>query len=102
VDAAALVSAILSSPAPVLVDFSAARHGSTALERVARARAGEIVVLHVNPGEEPAAAEAYSIQTTPTLVLFSGGAEVARRTGIPEAAELRAWLEAARAVPALR
>ena len=54
VDAAALVSAIRSSPAPVLVDFSDAP--SVALDGVARACAGELVVLRVHPSSEPAAA----------------------------------------------
>jgi thioredoxin 2 len=95
VDAAALVSALRASPAPVLVDFEGRDTAAPAVEGLARARAGEILVLRVDPGEEPAAAAAYAIQVTPTLVIFSGGSEVARRCGAPAPADVRAWVEAA-------
>jgi thioredoxin 2 len=95
VDAAALVSAIRSSPAPVLVDFSDAP--SVALDEVARACAGELVVLRVHPPSEPAAAAAYRIGPAPTLVLFFGGTEVARRAG-RDPGDLTTWMESAAAV----
>jgi thioredoxin 2 len=93
VDAAALVTTVLSSPAPVLVDFERRETDVPALAAVGMARAGELVVLKVDPGEEPAAAEAYGIRSTPTLVLFSGGAEIARRQG--SAQDVSRWVEAA-------
>jgi thioredoxin 2 len=99
VDAAALVTAIRSSPAPVLVDFAVRDVPIPALDGVARARAGELVVLRVDPGEEPAAAQAYGIRVTPTLVLFRGGNEVARCSETPAGVDLRAWVEAAAPAP---
>jgi thioredoxin-like negative regulator of GroEL len=81
VDAAALVSALRASPAPVLVDFSSDAPPSEALLEQARAFAGSLLVLHVDPAAEPAAAQAFSVGAGPTLVLFEGGAEVARHPG---------------------
>lgn len=96
VDAAALVSAIRSSPAPVLVDFAGRDVALPALDGLARAHAGELVVLRVDPGEERAAADAYAILATPTLVLFQGGSEVARASGLGPT-DMRAWVEEAAA-----
>jgi thioredoxin 2 len=93
VDAAALVTTIRSSPAPVLVDFTGRDLPIPALDGLASARAGEIVVLRVDPCEEPAAAEAYAIRVTPTLVLFQGGSEVARRCDAPGPLDMRTWVE---------
>jgi thioredoxin 2 len=97
VDAAALVTTIRSSPAPVLVDFAGRDLPVAALNGVAHARAGELVVLRVDPCKEPAAAEAYAIQVTPTLVLFQDGSEVARRCDAPGPSDMGAWLEQASA-----
>jgi hypothetical protein len=81
VDAVALASAILCSPAPVLVDFSGGGPTPPELLSQAGALAGEVLVLHVDLGAEPAAAEAYRVAAAPTLVLFSEGTELARRAG---------------------
>jgi thioredoxin-like negative regulator of GroEL len=79
IDSAALVSVILSSPAPVLVGFAAPGERSCAsLDDLASARAGEVVCLQVDTASEPAAAEAYAVAELPTLLLFSGGTEVGR------------------------
>jgi thioredoxin 2 len=93
VDAAALVSAIRSSPAPVLVDFSARGDDLPGVDGVARAEAGRLVVLRVDPACEPAAVEAFSIAGRHTLVLFRRGAEVARGSDDAAATEVRRWLE---------
>ncbi len=96
VDAAALVSAIRCSPAPVLVGFCGA--GSPpVIDSVPHARDGEIVVLAVDTDAEPAAAHAFGIGRSPTVVLFSGGSEVLRAPRVPAAAELTRWVEHARA-----
>ncbi|BDG02001.1 thioredoxin family protein [Anaeromyxobacter oryzae] len=95
VDAAALVTTIRSSPAPVLVDFAGRDVVMPIVDGLARARAGELVVLRVDPGEEPAAAQAYAIRVTPTLVLFQDGSEVARRCDVPGPIDMRTWVEQA-------
>lgn len=94
VDAAALVTALSASPAPVLVDFVGREAPEAELDGVARAYAGELVVLRVDPREEPAAVAAYGIGQTPTRVLFERGAEVCR--GGP-ADGILGWVDRARA-----
>ncbi|HTN50814.1 MAG TPA: thioredoxin family protein [Anaeromyxobacter sp.] len=95
VDATALVSAIRASPAPVLVDFEGREADAPGVDGLARARAGELLVLRVDPGEEPAAAHAFGIEGVPTLVLFREGTEVARRRDLSASAELAAWVAGA-------
>jgi thioredoxin 2 len=99
VDAAALVSAILVSPAPVLVDFTAPGAHRSCLDEVAYARAGELLCLRVDPASEPAATDAYRVHSTPTLVLFSDGCEVARLPAAPPSSEISRWLSATGARP---
>jgi thioredoxin 2 len=94
VDAAALVSAILVSPAPVLVDFTAPGARRSCLDEVASARAGELLCLRVDPASEPAATDAYQVHCTPTLVLFSDGCEVARLPAAAPSSEISRWLAA--------
>ncbi len=94
VDAAALVSAILSSPAPVLVDFTAPGARCSCLDEVASAHAGELLCLRVDPASEPAATDAYRVNRTPTLVLFSDGCEVARLHATQPPGEISRWLSA--------
>ena len=78
IDAAALVTLIASSPAPVLVDFASPGVCASCLDEVASARAGEVLCLRVDTAGEPAAAAAYRVRQTPTVVLFARGAELAR------------------------
>jgi thioredoxin 2 len=80
VDSASLVSAIISSPAPVLVEFTSPDAAAAELEDVAGARAGELLWLRIDARTEPAAAAAYRVQLLPTLMLFSAGSEVGRLT----------------------
>lgn len=78
VDAAALVSLVASAPAPLLVGFAAPGARCACLDEVAPARAGDLLCLSVDTAREPAAAVAYSVHFTPTVVLFDRGAEVGR------------------------
>jgi thioredoxin 2 len=55
--------------APVLDDF-------------ARARAGLVLVIKLDTDRNPQTAERYAIRGIPTLVVFSGGREVAREVGV--------------------
>ncbi len=93
IDAAALVSAILSSPAPLLVGFAAPGSASCAsLDDLARTRAGQIVCLRVDAVAEPAAAVAYSVVELPQLLLFSEGAEVGRLPATLPARDIARWM----------
>jgi thioredoxin 2 len=78
---------VLSAPLPVLVDFFAKWCGPCqwivpTLEEVARARAGELLVVKVDTDEAPEVAEAWSITSVPTVILFREGREVERSRGV--------------------
>ena len=83
---------------PVLVDFWAPWCGpcrvvSPALERLARARAGQLKVVKVNTDSEPALAQRYQVQGIPLIVLMRDGAEIDRRVGALPEPQLAAWLD---------
>jgi len=93
IDGAALVALLLSSPAPVLVDFADAGGRSPALEAVARDAAGEVLCLRVDTTREPGAADAYAVRRAPALVLFDRGREIGRLPATVAAGELSRWVE---------
>ena len=74
------------SPLPILVDFWAPWCGpcrvmAPELAKLARAKAGKIIVAKVNTDEVPAVASRFGIQSIPTLVLFREGREAKRMSG---------------------
>lgn len=83
---------VLQSAIPVLVDFWApwcgpCRMTNPMLERLAREKAGRLVVAKVDVDENPALAGRYQVQAVPTLMLVRNGEVVDRWSGaLPEPA----------------
>ncbi len=91
-DAAAATSAI-----PLIVDFWAAWCGpcrmvAPELEKVARAHAGQWLVVKVNTDQLTDIAERYKIRSLPTLAVIHRGRELARVAGVRPASEIERFV----------
>ena len=88
------------STVPVLVDLWAPWCGpckaiAPALESLAVERAGKLRIAKVNVDEEPAVSARLGVQGIPTMVLYLGGAEIARQVGALPADRIRQWVDGA-------
>jgi thioredoxin 2 len=97
VDGAALDRATSSSPVPVLVDFWASwcgpcRMAAPILDQYGRTHRGEVLVLKLDTERDPAAADRFGIRGIPTFIVFSGGREAARKSGVMQLPQLTQWL----------
>jgi thioredoxin 2 len=83
---------------PVLVDFWApwcgpCRMVSPALERIATELAGRLKLVKVDVDTAPALQQRFSIQSIPTLMVFSHGQVAASQVGAAPADKLGAWVD---------
>ena len=83
---------------PVLVDFYSdscvpCKRMSPVVGDVEDEREGSLSVYKVNINFDTELAEQYDVQSVPTLLLFKGGAEVARQSGAVRKDALNAWID---------
>lgn len=100
VDAGTFTTVLRGSEAPVLVDFYAdwcgpCRIVAPAVEALAQARAGSVLVLKVDTDKSPALSEQLGIRGIPTLIAFRNGVETGRHIGVAQRAQLEALVGAA-------
>ena len=100
VDAGTFDAVLAGSEAPVLVDFYAdwcgpCRVVAPAVESLAQARAGSVLVLKVDTDKSPGISERLGIRGIPTLIAFRDGKETGRHVGVAQRPQLEALVGSA-------
>jgi thioredoxin 2 len=95
VDAGSFDAVLAGSEAPVLVDFYAdwcgpCRMVAPAVESLAQAHAGSVLVLKVDTDKSPGISERLGIRGIPTLIAFRNGKETGRHVGVAQRPQLEA------------
>ena len=89
---------IINGSTPVLVDFTASWCGpckmmKPVLEELQQRKGDLLRILKVDIDKSPAAANAFNVQSVPTLLLFQHGRQLWRQSGVVQAGALERIIE---------
>jgi thioredoxin 2 len=86
-----------NSSLPILVDFYSPTCGACMMmhpiiERLAKRRAGDIMVIKMNMDRHPQVASGFGIQAVPTFLILHKGTERGRTSGAMSEADFSLWV----------
>ena len=89
---------IINGNTPVLVDFSAEWCGpckmmKPVLEQLHQQLGDKVRILKIDIDKSPAVANAYQVQSVPTLILFQKGKSLWRQSGVLQVAQLKTIIQ---------
>ncbi len=88
-------SELINQQVPVLVDFKAdwcqpCKMMTPVLKQVKQNFKDQIMIIKIDIDKNPAVAQKYGIRGVPTLILFKGGREVWKQSGVVQANQINA------------